>query len=57
MATRNSIYVFAAINRAQRKNIPVMLRTVASDEKSARRRYAADYILCFSCRLPVGSVI
>ncbi|WP_430489139.1 host cell division inhibitor Icd-like protein [Salmonella enterica] len=54
MATRNSIYVFAAINRAQRKNTPVMLRTVANDEKSARRRYAADYILSFSCRLPAG---
>ncbi|EAY4679643.1 host cell division inhibitor Icd-like protein [Salmonella enterica] len=54
MATRNSIYVFAAINRTQRKNIPVMLRTVANDEKSARRRYAADYILSFSCRLPAG---
>lgn len=56
MATSKFTYVFAAINRHAEKPLPIMLRTVATDEKSARERYTPDYVLIFSCRLPVGGV-
>ncbi|HBQ2985849.1 TPA: host cell division inhibitor Icd-like protein [Klebsiella pneumoniae] len=54
MATNKFTYVFAAINRHLPKSRPVMLRTVATDEKNARERYAQDYDLFFSCRMPFG---
>ncbi|MBZ7341439.1 host cell division inhibitor Icd-like protein [Klebsiella grimontii] len=54
MATSKFTYVFAAINRHLPKSRPAMLRTIATDEKSARERYAPDYDLIFSCRLPAG---
>ncbi|KEY59651.1 host cell division inhibitor Icd-like protein [Serratia sp. DD3] len=53
MATTKCTYIFAAINRTQKKVKPIMLRGTASDEKSARRRYAPDYILLFAGRLLV----
>ncbi|HBH6853132.1 host cell division inhibitor Icd-like protein [Citrobacter freundii] len=56
MAITKFTYVFAAINRHLPKPRPVMIRTVAVDEKSARERYASDYTLVFSCRLPTGGV-
>lgn len=52
MATSKSTWIFAAINRSQLSRRPVMLRITASDEQSARRRLAADYILLFAGRLP-----
>lgn len=57
MATHKFTYVFAAINRHLPKSRPVMIRTVATDEKSARNRYTLDYTLVFSCRLPAGSIL
>ncbi|WP_431224797.1 host cell division inhibitor Icd-like protein [Serratia sp. L9] len=53
MATSKCTYIFAAINRTQKKVKPVMLRVTALDEQSARRRYASDYVLLFAGRLPV----
>ncbi|AGP46220.1 host cell division inhibitor Icd-like protein [Serratia plymuthica] len=53
MATSKCTYIFAAINRTQKKVKPVMLRITATDEQSARRRYAADYVLVFAGRLPL----
>ncbi|MGE4753822.1 host cell division inhibitor Icd-like protein [Yersinia enterocolitica] len=53
MATSECTYIFAAINRTQQKISPVMLHITAENEKTARRRYAADYILLFAGRLPV----
>lgn len=52
MATSKCTWIFAAINRAQRSCRPVMLRVTANDERSARRRLAADYVLFFASRLP-----
>ena len=56
MATHKFTYMFAAINRHLPKSRPVMIRTVATDEKSARNRYTLDYTLVFSCRLPAGGI-
>ncbi|WP_339056459.1 host cell division inhibitor Icd-like protein [Candidatus Regiella endosymbiont of Tuberolachnus salignus] len=53
MATSKCTYIFAAINRSQKKIKPIMLYATAIDEKSARQRYVADYILLFAGRLPV----
>lgn len=52
MAKSKSTWIFAAINRSQLSCRPVMLRVTASDEYSARRRLAADYVLLFAGRLP-----
>ncbi len=52
MAIVKFTYIFAAINRTQRKVRPVMLRITACDEHSARRLLAGDYILLFAGRLP-----
>lgn len=52
MATSKCTYIFAAINRTQRKIRPVMLRITAGDERSARRQLAGDYVLLFAGRLP-----
>lgn len=52
MAASKSTWIFAAINRSQLSRRPVMLRITAIDERSARSRMAADYILLFAGRLP-----
>lgn len=52
MAASKSTWIFAAINRSQLSCRPVMLRITATDERSARSRMAADYILLFAGRLP-----
>jgi hypothetical protein len=52
MAASKSTWIFAAINRSQLSCRPVMLRITATDERSARSRMAADYILFFAGRLP-----
>ncbi|WP_313653796.1 host cell division inhibitor Icd-like protein [Pantoea sp.] len=53
MARQKSTWIFAAINRSQLSCRPVMLRITDIDERSARSRMAADYILLFAGRLPV----
>ncbi|WP_312954197.1 host cell division inhibitor Icd-like protein [Atlantibacter hermannii] len=50
------VFVFAAIRRADRKPRVCMLRTVAGDERTARRALARDYVLSFAGRLPVAGV-
>ncbi|MDU7813505.1 MAG: host cell division inhibitor Icd-like protein [Atlantibacter hermannii] len=50
------VFVFAAVRRADRKPRVCMLRTVAGDERTARRFLARDYVLSFAGRLPVAEV-
>lgn len=50
------VFVFAAIRRADRKPRVCMLRTVAGDERTARRSLVRDYVLSFAGRLPVAEV-
>ncbi|MGK4348745.1 host cell division inhibitor Icd-like protein [Enterobacter sichuanensis] len=50
------VFVFAAVPRADRKPRICMLRTVASDERAARRSLIRDYVLSFAGRLPVAEV-
>lgn len=50
------VFVFAAVRRADRKPRVFMLRTVAGDERSARRALVRDYVLSFAGRLPVTEV-
>jgi hypothetical protein len=50
------VYVFAAVRRADRTPRICMLRTVAGDERAARRSLIRDYILAFAGRLPVAEV-
>ncbi|CAM7712233.1 host cell division inhibitor Icd-like protein [Atlantibacter hermannii] len=50
------VFVFAAIRRADRKPRVFMLRTVAGDERTARRSLVRDYVLSFAGRLPVAEV-
>lgn len=50
------VFVFAAIRRADRQPRVCMLRTVAGDERSARRALVRDYVLSFAGRLPVAEV-
>ncbi|WP_076736645.1 host cell division inhibitor Icd-like protein [Cronobacter sakazakii] len=50
------VYVFAAVRRADRTPRICMLRTVAGDERAARRSLVRDYILAFAGRLPVAEV-
>ncbi|EOC0060671.1 host cell division inhibitor Icd-like protein [Cronobacter turicensis] len=50
------VFVFAAVPRADRTPRICMLRTVASDERSARRSLVRDYVLAFAGRLPVAEV-
>lgn len=52
MATSKCTWIFAAINRSQLSRRPAMLRVTACDERSARSRLAADYILLFAGRIP-----
>lgn len=52
MAASKSTWIFAAINRSQLFCRPVMLRMTATDERSARSRMTADYILFFVGHLP-----
>lgn len=50
------VFVFAAVRRADRKPRVCMLRTVAGDERSARRSLVRNYVLSFAGRLPVAEV-
>lgn len=50
------VYVFAAVRRADRTPRICMLRTVAGDERAARRSLVRDYIIAFAGRLPVAEV-
>lgn len=50
------IFVFAAIRRIERTPRICMLRTVADNERHARRSLAGDYILSLAARLPVVEV-
>lgn len=50
------VFVFAAIRRADRQPRVCMLRTVAGDERAARRALVRDYVLSFAGRLPVAEV-
>jgi len=47
------IFVFAAVRRADRQPRILMLRTVAGDERAARRTLVRDYVLSLAARLPV----
>lgn len=50
------VFVFAAVRRVGRTPRICMLRTVAGDERSARRSLVRDYVLAFAARLPVAEV-
>ncbi len=50
------VFVFAAVRRADRHSPICMLRTVADNERSARRSLAREYVLSFAGRLPVAGV-
>ncbi|AGN83619.1 hypothetical protein H650_09020 [Enterobacter sp. R4-368] len=50
------IFIFAAVRRSVRKPRVCMLRTVAADERTARRSLVRDYVLSFAGRLPVAEV-
>ena len=50
------VFVFAAVRRADRHPRICMLRTVAGDERSARRSLVRDYVLSLAARLPVMEV-
>jgi hypothetical protein len=50
------IFVFAAVRRSGRKPRILMLRTVATDERTARSSLVRDYVLSFAGRLPVAEV-
>ncbi|WP_435339338.1 host cell division inhibitor Icd-like protein [Klebsiella aerogenes] len=50
------IFVFAAVRRASRQADIHMLRTVAGDERTARRLLARDYVLSLAARLPLAEV-
>lgn len=50
------VFVFAAIRRADHTPQISMLRTVAGDEKTARRSLVRDYVLSLAARLPVAEV-
>jgi Ash protein family len=50
------VFVFAAIRRADRKPRICMLRTVAGDERTARRSLVREYVLSLAARLPVTEV-
>jgi Ash protein family. len=50
------VFVFAAIRRADRKPRICMIRTVAGDERAARRSLVREYVLSLAARLPVVEV-
>jgi hypothetical protein len=50
------VFVFAAVRRADRKPRICMLRTVAGDERTARRSLVREYVLSLAARLPVAEV-
>ncbi|EHA0689055.1 ash family protein [Escherichia coli] len=50
------VFVFAAVRRADRHPRICMLRTVAGDERSARRSLVRDYVLSLAAHLPVVEV-
>ena len=50
------VFVFAAVRRTDRHPRICMLRTVAGDERSARRSLVRDYVLSLAARLPVVEV-
>ncbi len=47
-------YLFAAVRRAEVSAPVCRLRTVAANERAARREFARDYVLLFAGRLPAG---
>ncbi|HDU5810385.1 TPA: host cell division inhibitor Icd-like protein [Klebsiella quasipneumoniae subsp. quasipneumoniae] len=47
------VFVFAAVRRADRQPRICMLRTVAGDERAARRTLVRDYVLSLAARLPM----
>jgi len=47
------VFVFAAVRRADRQPRICMLRTVAGNERAARRTLVRDYVLSLAARLPV----
>ncbi|MCZ3383851.1 host cell division inhibitor Icd-like protein [Kosakonia sp. SOY2] len=50
------IFVFAAVRRSGLKPRVCMLRTIAADERTARRSLVRDYVLSLAARLPVAEV-
>jgi len=50
------IFIFAAVRRSGRKSRVCMLRTVATDERTARSSLVREYVLSFAGRLPVAEV-
>ncbi|HFT4576860.1 host cell division inhibitor Icd-like protein [Klebsiella quasipneumoniae] len=48
------VFVFAAVRRADRKPRICMLRTVAGDERTARRSLVREYVLSLAARLPLA---
>lgn len=57
MANNQCTYIFAAINRYQQKNKPVMLRVQATNEQSARALCAPQYHLYFAGRIRAKAVV
>ncbi len=54
--TPEFVFVFAAVRRADRHPRICMLRTVAGDERSARRSLSVTMLLSLAPRLPVVEV-
>ena len=48
------VFVFAAVRRADHKPRICMLRTVAGDERTARRSLVREYVLSLAARLPLA---
>lgn len=48
------VFVFAAVRRTDRKPRICMLRTVAGDERTARRTLVREYVLSLAARLPLA---
>ncbi len=48
------VFVFAAVRRTDRKPRICMLRTVAGDERTARRSLVREYVLSLAARLPLA---
>ncbi len=51
------VFVFAAVRRTDCHARIHMLRTIAGDERTARRSLVRDYILSFAARLPAGEAV
>ncbi|WP_434670827.1 host cell division inhibitor Icd-like protein [Klebsiella sp. B345] len=48
------VFVFAAVRRTDRKPRICMLRTIAGDERTARRSLVREYVLSLAARLPLA---